>query len=159
MSFKKGPGFIRDRFTQGLVAGIIGWVPYVTFILIMFGLHLTKFRYMDFAAILAWGQRPNGFCQSVFAECIIGALVATLGGIFALFLKVISDRNIRIKGAIYGGAAWFILYSVTNLFKLEKIYGEVDFATAVSDMAGAIIYGVVMAWALWILNRRYGMEN
>lgn len=159
MDSKSEAGFIRDRFTQGLVAGAIGWLPYLVFILIMYAAHLTKFRYMDFAAILAWGQRPDGPLQSIFAECIIGALVATLGGIFAMLVKVISPRNLRLKGAIYGGAAWFVIYSVTNLFKLEKIYGEVDFGTAVFDMVGAIIYGIVMAWVLLILNRKYGVEN
>lgn len=156
---KKETSFIQDRYTQGLIAGTIGWVPEIIFTWIMFGLHLGKFRYSDIAGVLAWGFRPKGLLEELFAEFIMFALLSTLGGIFAMLVKVISSRNLRIKGAIYGGAAWFIIYTIINLFKVKGIFGKVDFSTAVFNMAGAIIWGLVMAWTLLLLNKKYGIEN
>jgi len=43
--------------------------------------------------------------------------------------------------------------------KGEKIYGKIDFSTAFFDLLGAVIFGVFMAWALLIINRKFGVEN
>lgn len=151
--------FIQDRFTQGLIAGMIGWVPELIFTWIMFGLGLGKLKYSDIAGVLAWGFKPKGFLEQLFAEFIMFALLSSMAGVFAMLIKVIASNNLRIKGAIYGGATWFGIYTVINLFKVKGVFGNVDFGTAVSNMAGAIIWGIVMAWALLLLNRKYGTEN
>lgn len=159
MSFQRKEGFIQDRFTQGLVAGLISWVPQFAFIFPMKLFHLTKFIFADFTAIIAFNRRPKGIPEAIYAEFLVIALMATLGGIFAMLLKVIKSRNIRLKGAMYGGGVWFALYILVDLFKMHGIYGKVDFSTSLVNITGAVIYGVSMAWALLILNRKYGVEN
>lgn len=152
--------FIQDRFTQGFVAGFIGWIPQM---LIMQSLHwifhATKFQYLDFVAIMAFNNHPKGILQFLFAEVLVVAVLTTAGSIFAMLVKVISSRSLILKGAIWGGSVWFILYTAVILYKVEKIYGQIDFSTAFFNLLGAVIYGVFMAWALLILNRKYGVEN
>jgi hypothetical protein len=156
---KSKKGFTQDRFTQGLIAGMIGWIPEIIFTWIMFGLHVGKFKYSDIAGVLAWGSRPQGLLEELFAEFIMFSLLATMAGVFAMLLKVISDDSILIKGAIFGGATWFLIYTAINLFKVTGIFGKVNFGTAVSNMLGAVIWGLVTAWMLSILNRKFGVNN
>ena len=150
---------LRDRFTRGLMAGAIGWLPEIIFTWVMFGLRLGRFKYSDIAGVLAWGFKPHGLWQELFAEFIMFGLLTTLGGIFSKLLKVITERNILIKGAIYGGSAWFIIYTVINLFKVKGVFGEIGFSTAVSNMVGALLWGLATGWALIVLKRGFGAEN
>ncbi|HEX3046432.1 MAG TPA: hypothetical protein VHY08_16870 [Bacillota bacterium] len=159
MSFKRG-GFIQDRFTQGLVAAIIGWVPQMLVMQTLHWIfHATKFQYLDFMAVLAFDRRPHGILEFLFAEFLVVAVLGTAGSIFAMLVKVISSRNLLIKGAIYGGSVWFVLYTIVILYKIEGVYGKIDFPTAFFDMMGAVIYGIFLAWGLLYLERKYGVEN
>lgn len=146
--------FLGDRFTQGLLAGAIGWFPQACFTIPMYMLHLTKARYMDFAAVLAFNHLPKGFLDSLLAEVVVIAFQAALGGIFAIWIKSVSSENILLKGGFYGGFAWFTIYAVTALYKLEGLY-PLGAGTALCSMIASVIYGVTLGWALLVINRKY----
>lgn len=158
MSFKK-VGFIQDRFTQGLIAGLIGWFPQVLFMRSMHFLKIAKFQYLDFTAVLAFNHQPKNLPESLFTEFLVLSLMGVFGAFFALLVKMWSSYNLRLKGAIYGGGVWFSLYVLITLYKMAKIYGKIDFPNAMVNLIGAVIYGFFMAWALLILNRKYDVVN
>lgn len=71
---------IDDRTTQGFLAGVIGSVAEMFFILTMFfGFHFNKLRYMDFAAVFAFNHRPVGLFQSIIAEMLVYIFYGLLG--------------------------------------------------------------------------------
>lgn len=151
-------GLLEDRFMQGLIAGAVGWIPQMIFTQTLFYFKVTKLRYLDFAAILGFNNHPNGLLQSLIAEFIVLSFLSFLGAIFALLVKVIASPFLMVKGVIFGGVVWFLIYAVMTLFKLEKIY-PVDFATGISNLIGALIWGGVMAWTLLLINCKFGVKN
>ena len=146
--------FWGDCFTQGIIAGTIGWIPQACFTTTLYALHLTKLRYLDFAAVLAFNHRPQGLLDSVLAEIVVVCFQAALGGIFALWIKRVSSENILLKGAFFGGFAWFTIFAVTALYKLEGLY-PIDVGTALVNMIASVIYGVATGGALLVITRKY----
>lgn len=91
-----------DRLTQGFLAGIAGWLPQIIFTSIMFKLHFTKLRYLDFAAVLTFNHKPQGFLEILFAEIVVIIFLGVLGREFSMLLKVVSSANLFFKGWLYG---------------------------------------------------------
>lgn len=151
---------MKDRIIQGIIAGIIGWAPQFVFTMAMyFGFHLVKLRFLDFAGILAFNHKPAGWLESIFSEVIVLLQMVGLGILFAWVIKIISHYNLVLKGAIYGGLTWFIIYVLAVLNKVKGIYGVVDFNTSVINLVGSIIWGLTLGWALLFLNRKYEVRN
>ena len=81
---------MKDRAIQGFIAGIVGWLPQLIFTQTMYWVfHLTKLQFYHFAGILAFSHKPHGFLESLFSEFIVVALMAALGILFALVIKII----------------------------------------------------------------------
>ena len=160
MSFSSEVSFIEDRFTQGFLAGIAGWLPEVIFTFSnLWIFHLTKFGYLDFAAIITYNHKPQGFLQHLFSELVVIIVLTFLGAVFAMLIKVIQSPAIILKGTLYGAISWFLIYVLFALYKIEGISGKIDFPTAVINLLGAAIWGIGMAWTLLFLNRKYGVKN
>ena len=95
----------------------------------MYWLHLTKFRYLDFAAVLTFNHLPKGFLESLFAEVVVLIFLGVLGIGFSMLIKVISSKNIYFKGWLYGTFMWFAIYATMTMYELKHIY-PVDTMTA-----------------------------
>ncbi|HBF38701.1 MAG TPA: hypothetical protein DDW50_15460 [Firmicutes bacterium] len=158
MSFRDKIGFMQDRFTQGIIAGIIGWFFQAVFTLSLFALKVSKLAFADFGAVLAFNHRAKGVLEFLLAEWIVLVMQAALGGVFAWWMKGIASANILIKGAFFGGFAWFTIFTIATLYKLPKIY-PIGSGTAAIILTGSLIYGVMMAWGLLIINRKFGVKN
>ncbi len=52
--------FLKDRLTQGFIAGVAGWPLQIIFTGTLFKFHLTKLRFLDFAAVLTFNHKLNG---------------------------------------------------------------------------------------------------
>ena len=159
MSSWKKESFIADRFTQGVIAGVVGWFPQFIFMYLMHWAHWSKFRYVDFAALITYNHRPQGIVQMLFSELIVILVASVLGAVFAMLIKAIHSPALLFKGSLYGAISWFLIYVAFALFKVEGIYGKPDFLTVFLNLAGVFIWGLSMSWALQIINRRFGVEN
>ena len=151
-------GFLQDRFTQGVIAGIAGWAVQATFTLGMRVLKVSRLTLSDFAAILAINHKPKGVWQWLLSEFVVMVMQAALGGVFAWWIKGIQSANILVKGFFFGGFAWFTIFTIATLYKLPGLF-PIGAATSLIIMTGSVVYGVVMAWALLILNRKFGVKN
>jgi hypothetical protein len=151
--------FLNDRFTQGLIAGIIGWLPQTIFTFIMLHVfHIIKLSYFDFAAVLTFNHKPQGFLQNLVALLVAMAFLGLAGVSFSMFIKVISNQNILLKGCVYGASIWFIISSIVSIFQIKDLY-PIDFSTSTINLIAGILWGIVMAWTLLFLNRKYGVKN
>jgi hypothetical protein len=153
MSFK-----MEDRLTQGFIAGVAGWPPQIIFTVIMFKLHFTKLRYLDFAAVLTFNHRPQGLFEVLFAEIIVINFLGVLGIGFTMLLKIVSSANLFFKGWLYGTFMWFVIYAAMTMYQLAHIY-PVDTKTALFSLIAASIWSIGMTGALLFLNRKYGVVN
>lgn len=149
---------ITDRLTRGFISGLAGWPLELAFSLIMSGLHLTKYRYLDFAAVLTYNHRPQGLGEVLFAEFVVLIFLGILGIGFSFVLKAVSSSNIYLKGWLYGTFVWFSIYVVMTIFQLKHIY-PVDTMTAASNLIAASFWSVTMTWTNLWLNRKYGVKD
>ncbi len=149
---------IKDRLTQGFISGLAGFPLQLVFMLIMHQLHLTKYHYADFAAVLTYNHRPEGLMETLFAEFVVLIFQGVLGIGFAFFLKAVSSANIFLKGWLYGTFVWFAIYAVMTIFQLKYIY-PVDTLTAASNLIAASIWSFGTTWAILFLNRKYGVKD
>lgn len=146
---------MKDRILQGMIAGIIGWLPQFIFTMIMyFGFHLVELRYLDFAGILAFNHKPQGVWESIFAESIVIGQMGGLGILFVLIIEVISSKNLLLKSGLYGGFTWFTIYLIAELFQVKGIYGVVDFKTSISNVIAAVIWGIALGGAFLLLKSK-----
>jgi hypothetical protein len=150
--------FIKDRLTQGFLAGVAGWPLQVVFTHTMYWLHLTKYRYLDFAAVLTFNRLPKGWLDSLLAEFVVVVFLGVLGIIFAMLIKVVTSMNLYFKGLLYGTFMWFAIYSAMTMYELKHIY-PVDPMTAFLTLVAASMWSVGMTWTLLFLNRKYGVKN
>lgn len=151
--------FIEDRVTQGFIAGMSMTVFQLCFTFTMYyGFHLIKYRFLDFAAWIAFNQAPQGLFQTVIAEVIVAFFLGFLGIFFSLLIKNISSANLIFKGALYGIFCWFVIYGVIAVFRVKGIY-PVNFMTSFIHLIGGTLWGTAMAAALLFLNRKYGVRN
>jgi hypothetical protein len=158
VSFSGKTGFMQDRFTQGIMAGIIGWFFQAIFTLSLVALKVSKLSFADFGAVLAFNHKPKGILEFLLAEFIVIVMQSALGGVFAWWIKRIASANILLKGAFFGGFSWFTIFTMATLYKLPEIY-PIGSGTASIILTGSVIYGFMMAWGLLLLNRKFGVEN
>lgn len=137
MSFTR-TRFREDRFIQGFMAGVIAAIPQFVFSLSFYVLHISKLRYLDFAAALGFAKKPKGILELVFAELIAIIMQGTLGAVFAMIVKAIFSVGIVFKGGLYGGVAWFIIFTITILYKLKPVY-PIDPKTAFIVFSASVI--------------------
>jgi len=144
---------LKDRVIQGLIAGIVGWLPTFVFnMIVYFGFHLVKLRYLDFGGVLVFNRHPDGILELSFSELIVVVHMMLLGIFFAMLIKVIDSPHLRLKGGIYGGACWITIYVTVNLFKVKGIYGITDFSTAFFNFTASIIWGIMLGITYLFLN-------
>jgi hypothetical protein len=157
MTFSK-THFWEDRFVQGFIAGLIGWLAQCALTIPMYLLHISKFLFAYYAAALGWGKAPQGVWGILFAETIVFFMQGTFGGMFAMLIKSISSVAVILKGGLFGGFAWATIFSVGILFKLKPVY-PIDPRTAFIIFSGSMIWGIVTGWALLIINEKFGVKN
>lgn len=135
-----------------------GWLPEAAFAHAMYWLNLSKYRYLDFAAVLTYNHKPKGLLESIYAEIVVIIFMGILGIGFSMLTKAIFSKNIYLKAWLYGILAWFLIYAVITMYQLKYIY-PVDTGTSFVKLIAASIWGISMAWAYFRLNRKYGVQN
>lgn len=145
---------LEDRLTQGFLAGLVAGVAMNAVNLASFYADVGELRYLDWAGAIIYGARPHTFWEAIFAQTAQILFVGILGIVFVYLIPRIKSSNLYFKGWLFGAAMWFAFYGLTLLFK-HKGTIPIDVQTAASDLAGASVYGLALAWALrWMDERR-----
>lgn len=137
--------FIRDRFTRGMLAGIVAGIITKVYDLLAFSFHFSTLRWFDFSGIMIYGKKPLNLWEQIFATLGVWFFHAILGVIFVLLIqRLVSSDNLFLKGWLYGVAWWFIIYAIAHLYKVPQLV-LVPLKTSVSNFVGASIWGVTLA--------------
>ncbi|MCW3489966.1 hypothetical protein [Dethiobacter alkaliphilus] len=145
----------EDRLFRGFIAGLIGGVIMNIYGTVSWLLGFSQIPFWQWASIIILG-RPEVQGVGQHAIGLIGHLVFTgiLGVLFAYFLPAVSSKLYLFKGWLYGVAIWFFIYSISHLFEVEGTF-PIQLRTATSNVIGASIWGIVLAWALaWLDKKR-----
>ncbi|MBE0466670.1 MAG: hypothetical protein IBX71_05525 [Candidatus Desulforudis sp.] len=145
---------MKDRLTRGFIAGLLAGIVmngenYLTF----YALNFADLRHLDWAAALVFGHPPTNILETAFAQ-IVQLFFAGLAGIlFAYLVPFVTSRNHLLKGWIYGVLVWWVAYALTIMFRLPGLV-TITLETAVSNVIGASLYGLVLAALLRWLEQR-----
>ncbi|MDW7674028.1 MAG: hypothetical protein SCK28_05770 [Bacillota bacterium] len=143
-----------DRFHRGLIAGIAGGV--IMNILSLYSFHILNFtdrRFLDWSSVVMFGHLPNNFIETIIALFAQLLWSGFLGIVFAYFIPLVTSRGYLIKGAFFGFITGFVLYGISILFKLPG-FTVVSTNTVLSQSIGGVIWGLVTAYTLYLLDNR-----
>lgn len=144
---------MHDRYLQGLIAGMIGWLPQMAFTQTMYwGFHLVKFQYLDYGAVAGWSHRPDRIEEFIFAEFLVLGMQGFLGIAFAYWIAVVGSPNLLIKGGMFGAVLWLGIYATFKMWRMPVIEGNLNFNTVALHFAASVIWGVTTAWVFGFLQ-------
>jgi thiamine transporter ThiT len=144
---------MKDRFTNGFIAGLLGGVVMGIMDLVLYFLGVVQILFLDWASVLIFGYRFATLLEAAIGQ--IGQLFfsAVAGVLFAFLLSFTSSRYYLFKGWVYGLVVWFGTYSMTLLFKVTPLI-PIKPDTVISNMVMASVYGLVLAESLRRLSSR-----
>jgi uncharacterized membrane protein YagU involved in acid resistance len=143
----------KDRLTYGFIAGFLGaLVPFI----INFGSRALEFNtlvWSDFLSLYIMGRKPETALEMAFFIGSQFVFLGLLGSIFALALPLVTSKHHLFKGALYGIAVWFLLFSLPFLLKLPELQ-DIPLQTAVTHLVSSLVWGMSLALILKKIDSR-----
>lgn len=125
-----------DRFYRGLLSGLAGGI--VMNIWSMFSYHILHFttrRFLDWSAVILYGQLPRNWFEALYALLLQLLWVGLLGVIFAFLIRDLStSKGLLIKGVFFGVISGFIIMgyqlclecNILNLPHKEQLFQTIS---------------------------------
>ena len=142
-----------DRFIRGLLAGIIAGIAMDTIDLIGYWLKLDQARYLDFAAVIAFGKTASSWMETILSLIIELMFKGLLGVLFVFLIPKIKSKYLIIKAILFGTTTWFIIYSIIVLSKATK-FPKVDAGVALSHLINSSVFGIVLTLTLYWIEKK-----
>lgn len=144
-----------EKLIRSFVAGVIGGIvkDAVDFIF-YYLLHLGNYRYLDFAAQILYSHKPTFWWDTIFAQLIELIFCGLLGLVFYAIIPRETNKNCLIKGWLYGVSIWLFLCTMGMVFKIPY-FTKTPWQTTNSDFITSSIYGMILAWSLRLLDKKY----
>lgn len=92
----------------------------------------------------------TAFLVGIISHTIVGTI---FGVIFAYIILITSSRYNLIKGLGFGAVLWFLLSGFGTIFRLP-LFKNIPPGDAISTFVGALIYGILTAYGLMLLDKR-----
>lgn len=138
---------------RGLIAGLIAGVATDAVDLLGYWLKLDESRYLDFAAVIAFGQQASNWLEATVALIIELGFKAGLGILFVFLIPIIKSKYLLIKTVFLGIMTWFAIYSIILLSKVKE-FPHLDFNSALLHIISSGTYGLVLGLTLnWLENK------
>lgn len=144
---------MKDRFVNGLIGGTIAGVAMNMVNYAAFWLKIISIRYLDWAGILMYGVKPATLREMIFAQVVQLLFSAFVGSVFAYWYYGVSSRYYLTKGLIFGVISWFFMYAAAIIARLPYLT-VISFETSLTNFAGSVVYGLVIAETLRHLDHR-----
>lgn len=143
-----------DRTIRGLIAGIsASAVMEIWNLTDYYLIHITKLRFLDWAAVLlTWDLPKTGFLV-VFSLMIHILWNGFLGIIFVNLSISRNSKSLSIKSTIYSMMLWFIFKVIVNLFRVPFLSGSQPIPGAMSNVIAVILWGLALGLILEKLNK------
>lgn len=135
---------MNDRFTYGFFSGVIAGIILNILNLISYYLNIATLRYLDFMAIIIFGNKPMNAFDSILSFIVLLGFNGMIGVIYVYLVPLIGTQNHMFKGLLFGLTVFLITYSITFLFKVEGLIIIPPYTVA-SNVFGSSIYGLVLA--------------
>lgn len=146
---------MKDRFTNGLIAGILAGILYITWSLTSrFILHLTNRSVSGFGALLSFNKPPESLLDYVWGSFVALGISAGLGVLFAYLILLVESENLYLKAIVYSMGVWFLINDVIVPRISNTTEAPFTLGTVFSASIGSVLFGVVLAFAYnYLVNR------
>ncbi len=135
---------IKDRFTIGFIAGVLGGVVMSILDYISLALGISEMLFIDWAAVFIFANRTDAFGELIVAQ--VGQLLFSgfTGILFAYLIIGVTSKYLYFKGVVHALLVWFFSYAIVVLFEVTPLT-PVRLDTILSNIVSVIIYGLVLA--------------
>lgn len=146
----------HDRFIAGAVAGVSGSVVQNIYGQVVKGLGITDRAFLDFAEAALFGRIYGGFFG--FVAGTISHLVFGMfaGMLFVYLLQKTSSNYLYLKGLGLGVGIWFFSFAIGTMFNFP-MFTQTPPIPALVIFAGALLWGIVTAFSIKILETKTGL--
>ena len=144
---------IKDRFTLGAIAGLVGTIPQVLINFISFKFDYTKYYSYQLAAGIHLAKPLTEKPIGIFIGGLIWELAGMVLGILIMFVLIKTGKDFWwLKGIIITN---FLMFTVVYGFVFDMGSANVlpeDIGTNLTEMIGNILFGVTSAFlsAKWL---------
>lgn len=146
---------MAEKLIRSFVAGVLGGiVKDILDFISYYVLHFTNYRYLDFAAQILYGNEPKFWWDLTFAQIIELIFCGLVGILYNTVIPKNTNRNYLIKGWLYGVTVWLFLCTMGMIYRIPY-FSNPPWQTTNSDFITSSIYGVVLAWSLRLLDKKY----
>ncbi len=147
---------MKDKFLVGFIAGVIGAMSAAVISIPLYMLKLNKLLLIDYAAILITGKKPQGALEFTFGMLLHWGFSGAAGILFSYLInhEFITNKNLWLKGWMFGLGLWFTINILTTIFKVEGL-SVVPVGTAIINALASSLFGIVMALMFnWLNNMK-----
>jgi hypothetical protein len=148
---------LKDRFIRSLVAGFFASI--ILFALNLFSyyvLHFSNRRYINYSALMIFGRKFNNLGEAILSSISQIFFATGLIVIFSYFILKENGKNFIWRGAFIGFGSWFAITSLSYIIGIHNKL-PINIESAISFMITSMIWGILGAWFLHILDDRYGI--
>lgn len=149
---RMGSDRVEDRFLRGFAAGAGAGVLMNAWSYVADIMKWTTLTLSDWAGLFIFAHAPP-FSQGEYAFAFLSQLVfaGALGVVFAFLLPLVGSRHHFFKGWLFSVVAWFFIYAVSTLFKVEGTV-PLPLKTALGNFVASTIYGLSLPALLAALS-------
>lgn len=141
-----------DRFTRGLLAGIVAGIPMNIWSLAAYYTDLSNQRLLDWGSIMVFGHYPQNIIQLIVGQISQLLWVGFLGVLFSFLVPIVTSQFFLLKGIFYGFITGFIIESIPFLLQ-TKYLAVTSTGTSLSNAISSFIWGATLAIVLRLLNK------
>ncbi|EHQ92076.1 hypothetical protein [Desulfosporosinus youngiae] len=146
---------LKDRFARSLVAGFFASLVLLALNLFSYYiLHLSQRRFINYSALMIFGRQfnnfPEAFVSSIAQICFSTSLI-----VISSYLILKEKRETYLlRGLFVGFGSWFAILSSCYIIGIHNTL-LMDLGSAISFFIASLIWGILGAWLLHILDERY----
>lgn len=146
---------MNEKLIRSFVAGVIGGIvkdlaDFISYYLV----HLSNYRYLDFAAQILYGRKPGFWWDTIFAQFIELIFCGLLGILFYALIPEQTNKNYLVKGWLFGVSIWLFLCTMGMVYKIPY-FTKTPWQTTNSDFLTSSLYGIILAWTLRCFDKKY----
>lgn len=146
---------LKERFSRSLVAGF--FTSLILLALNLFSyyiLQVSQRRFINYSALMIFGRKFNNFPEAIISSIAQISFSICLFVIFSYLILQKKRETYLLRGLFIGFGSWFAILSLSYIIGIHKIL-LMDIGSATSFLVTSVIWGILGAWFLHMLDERY----
>jgi hypothetical protein len=135
---------MADRFTKGFIAGAVSGLVITLLNMLIYTSGIYIVRWVDWMGIILFDRMPVTLGEILLSLVAMVSFNGALGIAFFYLIPLITNKNLMLKGWLWGVSVWFALDAITSLFKIDGLINP-PLVDAITNYVSASLYGLFLA--------------